>query len=308
VAAVATRAWIQREISLDVAAPSGSGELWTVAWRWWESRPRVAFALAFPAAFRLPGVTTIEASWERPSYATDGAGPTDAEVIQRDARRRAAVSLADWVTDRIRWDAGVALDRWAQSGHLSGDVSLDVRLLRDKLSVGFDMATWAPLRAGRRFARGGVSSVWRSTRDRGPSWSVVTGVLTTTAAAPLDLWPGAGTGQARTPLLRAHPLLDEGVVTGPVFGRQLAHGTVEYQHPLLTAQTGALRLVAFTDTARAWHRVGEDTTLSWHADVGAGVRIVLPGNGGTARVDVARGLRDRRVVLSAGWQAPWPGR
>jgi outer membrane translocation and assembly module TamA len=98
------------------------------------------------------------------------------------------------------------------------------------------------------------------------------------------------------------------VVTGPVFGRQLAHGTVEYQHPLLTAQTGALRLVAFTDTARAWHRVGEDTTLSWHADVGAGVRIVLPGNGGTARVDVARGLRDRRVVLSAGWQAPWPGR
>ena len=43
-------------------------------------------------------------------------------------------------------------------------------------------------------------------------------------------------------------------------------------------------------------------------DVEAGIRIALPGNGGTARVDAARGLRDRRMVLSAGWQAPWPGR
>jgi hypothetical protein len=48
--------------------------------------------------------------------------------------------------------------------------------------------------------------------------------------------------------------------------------------------------------------------LAWHADAGAGLRVALPGNGGTARIDVARGLRDRRVVLSAGWQPPWPGR
>ena len=90
------------------------------------------------------------------------------------------------------------------------------------------------------------------------------GLAATSAAAPFDLWPGAGTGHVRTPLLRAHPLLDAGVVSGPVFGRRLAHGTVEYQHPLLT--------------------------------------------GGTLRADIARGLRDRRLALSAGWHAPWPGR
>jgi hypothetical protein len=218
------------------------------------------------------------------------------------------VSQADWATDSIRWEAGLALDRWEQRGHLSGDAAVDVRFLGDKMSLGFDVATWAPIGPGRQFARGALSSVWRSTRASGPSWSAATGVVTTTADAPRDLWPGAGTGQARTPLLRAHPLLDDGVVDGPVFGRRLAHATVEYQHPLLATQTGALRLAAFADIAKAWHRAGGGTSPSWHADVGAGIRVALPGNGGTARVDVARGLRDRRVVLSAGWQAPWPGR
>ena len=141
-----------------------------------------------------------------------------------------------------------------------------------------------------------------------PSWLVLTGLDATSAVAPLDLWPGAGTGHARTPLLRAHPLLDAGVLTGPVFGRRLVHGTVEYQHPLLAAQTGAIRLATFTDTARAWRRIAADGRPSWHTDVGAGVRVSLPGNGGIMRIDVARGLRDRQVVLSAGWQAPWPGR
>jgi hypothetical protein len=36
--------------------------------------------------------------------------------------------------------------------------------------------------------------------------------------------------------------------------------------------------------------------------------LALPGSGGTMRIDVARGLRDARVALSAGWQAPWPAR
>ncbi len=88
-------------------------------------------------------------------------------------------------------------------------------------------------------------------------------------------------------------------------GRRLLHGTVEYQHPLVTAQGRALRLAAFADTASAWGRIGEPDRRV-HTDVGAGVRIAFRGTGSAVRVDVARGLRDRRVVLSAGWQAPWP--
>ena len=308
--AAAARAWLQHEVRLDLAAPTGSGELWTVAWRWWEARPRLAFALAVPVAFGLPGVTTIEGSWERPSYAPFGVTSPGPVAVHREERRRAAMTVADWSTSSVRWEAGAALDRWAEDSHLSASAALDVRLAGDRVSIGIDSAAWAPIGSGGRFAASGVSAAWRSVRGgNGPTWLVLTGLSATSVAAPLDLWPGAGAGHARTPLLRAHPLLDDGVLGGPVFGRRLAHGTVEYHHPVLAARTGgAMRLAAFADTARAWSRTGGDGRPSWHTDVGVGVRFAMPGNGGTARVDAARGLRDGRVVLSAGWQAPWPGR
>lgn len=308
-AAAAVRAWLQRELSLDVAAPTGSGERWTTAWRWWKARPRVLFALAFPSPAWLPGVTTIEGTWERQSYATPGLEQPQTVTIHTDERRRATVTLADWATSHVRWEAGAGLDRWAERSHLSVDGALYVRFAGDRLSVGVDAAAWVPLGSAERFVRGGVSSAWRSSRDaRRTSWSIWAGLIAASAEAPFDLWPGAGTGHARAPLLRAHPLLDGGVIGGPVFGRRLAHGTVEYQRALLTTPAGSIRVAVFADTARAWRRIGEERRSALHADVGAGVRVALPGNGGTARVDVARGLRDGRVVLSAGWQAPWPGR
>jgi outer membrane translocation and assembly module TamA len=107
-------------------------------------------------------------------------------------------------------------------------------------------------------------------------------------------------------LLRAHPLLEEGVVSGPVFGRRLVHNTIEYQQPLRIVMSGALSVAAFADTAAAWHRLRNADRSPLHTDVGVGIRLALPGSSGTVRVDLARGLRDRRVVLSAGWTPPWP--
>lgn len=318
IAATAVRASLHRELQLDVASPTGSGELLSVAWRWWESRPRVAVALAVPAVSWLPGVTTIEASWERPSYA--------ASEISRTERRRGGVAVADWATSTIHWKAGVALDRWAQDSHVAANAALDVRLAADRVSLGADAAAWAPIgsalrlagnaaspppRSGQaaRFGRARLSSAWRSNRqlDRA-KWTIVAGVEAASVAAPFDLWPGAGTGHARMPLLRAHPLLDEGVVSGPVFGRQLAHSTLEYQHPLRTLMGAALSLAVFADMATAWLRLRDDGRAPIHTDVGAGIRLALPGSAGTLRADVARGLRDNRVVFSAGWNPPWPGR
>jgi hypothetical protein len=299
IVATATRAWAQREVQVNAASPTGSGELFTIAWRWWEARPRVAMTLAVPAVSWWSGVTTIEGSWERQSYAT-------AAVTSE--RRRAGVRVADWASRAVRWNAGVALDRWADDSHLSVDGALDVRLAGDRVSVGIHAEGWTPAGSGRRFATGRLSSAWRSTvsHDR-PSWSVTLGLVTATATAPLDLWPGAGVGHARVPLLRAHPLLDAGVITGEVFGRQLAHGTVEYQHPLLRSPAGTLQLAVFGDTARAWRRLGTTEPSPLHADVGAGLRLALPGKGGALRVEAARGLRDKRMAFSARWQAPWPG-
>ena len=310
IVAAAGRAFLQRELRLEVASPTGSGELWTAEWRWWEARPRLAIALAVPAPSRLPGVVKIEGAWERQSYATPIGGERPGEVaIQSDDRRRAALSLADWATSNLRWEIGVALDRWADDSHVSIDAALDVRRAGDRLSLGVDTAAWMPTGSGRRLARGRVLAAWRSTPDDGRrSWLASANITATSAAAPFDLWPGAGTGHARTSLLRAHPLLDRGVVSGEMFGRWLSQGTLEYQHPLLTSSTGAIRIAGFVDTARAWQRIGTRGSSPLHTDVGAGVRVVLPGSGGTMRVDVARGLRDGRVVLSTDWQAPWPGR
>jgi hypothetical protein len=310
VVAAAGRALVQRELRLEVAAPTGSGERWGAAWRWWESRPRLAFAVAVPSPSMLPGVVTVEGSWERQSYGVPvGSGASGATVTRNDERRRAALRVADWATSRLRWEAGVAVDRWVDDSHAAIEGGIDVRLAGDRLSLGIDAGAWTPAGSGRRFARGGVSAAWRSSAEAGRwQWLASAGVTATSAEAPLDLWPGAGTGHARTPLLRAHPLLDRGIIAGEVFGRRLSHGTVEYHRPLIVSPVGAIRLALFADTARARNAPGSGTASRWHTDVGAGARVALPGRAGTARIDVARGLRDGRTVLSAGWQPPWPGR
>ncbi len=308
-AAAAARSWLQHELRVEVASPTGSGELWTAAWRWWENRPRLGFGVAVPSAFGLPGVMTIEGFWERQSYQTSGPLAAGAPAIAEDERRRAALSVSDWRTGHLRWQAGAALDRWAEESHLSMDAGVDVRLAGDRLSLDVRAAAWTPIGSGDRFARGEVSAAWRSTREpRAASWLLRTGFAGTSVRAPFDLWPGAGTGDARAPLLRAHPLVKSGIVSGPAFGRRLAHATAEYQRPLLTTPGGSIAWAGFADIGSAWRRMGVEDRGPTHTDVGAGIRLALRGKGGVIRIDVARGLQDRQVVLSTGWQAPWPGR
>lgn len=300
IAAVLARGWLQDELRVDAASLAKSGELLTVAWRWWEARPQVSLSLAVPAISWLPGVTTVEGSWERQSYG--------APVIAREERRHAGLRVADWASSTVRWTAGTAFDRWAADSYVSASAGVDVRLAGDHVSVGASAAAATPLGSGTRFATGRLSSAWRSTtnRDR-PSLASIVAVTSASAAAPFAMWPGAGTGHGREPLLRAHPLLDAGVITGEAFGRRLAHGTIEYQHPLFRPAVGRLGLAVFADAARAWHRLGAENPSRLHVDLGVGVRLTAPGNRGAMRIDVARGLRDKQMVVSAGWQPPWIG-
>jgi len=299
--ATAARAALQHEVRFEAAAPVRSGELLTAAWRWPAGRPRLAGAIAVPAVSWLPGTTTVEGSWERQTYAAPATVTTE--------RRHAGLRVADWASGNLRWSTGVGFDRWDDDGHASTDAALDLRLFDDRVSVAAEIGAWLPIGPGRRFMTSGWSSAWRSTKDRSQAaWIATAGYVAASAAAPLDLWPGAGTGQSREPLLRAHPLLDDGVVTGEVFGRRLVHGNLEGRYPLPMLVAGTLQLAIFVDTARAWHRPGANGRSAIHTDVGAGLRVALPGKGGTLRVDAARGMRDKRMALSAGWLAPWPGR
>ncbi len=299
IAATLARGWLQGEVRVDAASLAKSGELLTVAWRWWEARPRVAVSLAVPALSWLPGVTTVEGSWERQSYG----GP----IMVREERRHAGLRVADWASSTVRWTATTAFNRWSTDSYLSAGGGVDVRLAGDRVSLGAGAEAATPLGSGTAFTTGRLSSAWRSTtHEDEPMWLGGVAVTTASVAAPFALWPGAGTGHGREALLRAHPLLDDGVVTGEAFGRRLANASIEYRHPLWRPAMARLGLAVFADAARAWHRL-DGTVSTLHVDAGVGVRLALPGKGGAMRVDVARGMRDKQVVVSAGWQPSWTG-
>lgn len=135
---------------------------------------------------------------------------------------------------------------------------------------------------------------------RGPLRELA-GVETVSDRAPLALWPGAGEGRARSALLRAHPLLRDGVVTGPVFGHGLAYANVEAQRQLKTSWPVGLAVAGFADLARAT-RTSTPAADNWQLDAGIGLRVKVPGQKGALRVDVARGVRDGAHAFTIGWQ------
>jgi hypothetical protein len=304
-AALGALALLRDELRVDVGGPAGAGELWSAMGRWSDTRPRLEFALALPAPGRLPGIASLDVSWERQSYGATP--PSAAGAPVRESRRRVGLSFADWATSRLRWRAGAAFDRLDQRGALAVDGALDARVAGDRVALGISGGSWAPLGAGRRFGAGELFAAWRSSRDASvASWSVATTLAVASDAAPFAVWAGAGTGRGRALLLRAHPLLLDGVVEGPVFGRRVAQGSIEYERPVRRTRAGRLALAGFLDTAKASHRMDGPEASLLHFDAGIGLRLHAPGLGGAVRIDLARGLRDGQTRLSAGWVETWP--
>ena len=303
-AVLGARSLFQHQVRVDVAGGLSAGEVAGGSWRWSRGRPRVALEFSTPAPGRLPGVLTVEWLWERQSYQRVAA---EDPAVMRLTRRRAAVHLADWKTGWARWQAGIALDRFAAEDTAGLEATLDLRFAGDRLALVTSAGWWASLRGGDRFSAGQFRAVWRSTVDSArPSWSAVTEFNAASRLAPLDLWHGAGTGQGRGGLLRAHPLLQDGVFTGPVFGRVVARVTLEYARPVIRKMGTSLALAGFVDTARAWHRRDAPGSSPLFVDAGVGLRVHAPGQTGTIRVDIAHGLRGGNTTLSAGWGATWP--
>jgi hypothetical protein len=122
-------------------------------------------------------------------------------------------------------------------------------------------------------------------------------------AAPFSLWPGAGEGQVRAPLLRAHPLLSDGVVdltSSSAFGRTLTFASAETQRWLARPSLVRLGVAGFVDVAQA-SRQATDDGARLQVDPGVGLRIKIPGTPGVLRADVAHGIRDGANALTFGW-------
>jgi hypothetical protein len=295
----------ERTVAFRVASPTGGGELLRAGWRWWENRPSVWVSLATPGGLGLPGTTELEGLWDVQSYLTNsGEG---GEGLVRETRRRAAMTVGDWLTRALRAQVGVAIDGWEDRGtYFSFSTAVDRRFAGDRVSVRGEGAAWTGLGLDDSFASWGLGGAWRSTAK--PGKRVVTARAEARGAsngAPLALWPGAGTGKARPLLLRAHPLLDGGIVVGESFGRILLHAGVEVE--ALQGAVGPTRitLAGFADWAKGWDGLLDKPDVPWELDLGAGLRLKLPGQSGSVRVDVAAGVNGGFAV-SAAWQMRWP--
>jgi predicted double-glycine peptidase len=283
-AAIGLRAAAAREVAIGVASLAGGGERVDLRWRFWPHRPAAGAALHVPVP---AGLLSFEVAAEQQPF-------TDPEIPA--ARRAGArASLADWATSMLRWDVRGGIDRWTDRG-ASAVAGGEVRLARGRAAAAFSADAWT---GSSPFAASRVRARWRSSAaQQGFVLGANGGIEWIHGPAPLDMWPGAGTGHARPALLRAHPILDDGRLRADRLGRRLAHATAEGQYWF---DAGPLPLGAaiFVDAAQISRR--REGGPIRDVDAGVGLRLALPGRSGVLRVDAARGLRDGRTAVSVGW-------
>jgi hypothetical protein len=287
--AMAVHAATDRELQLEIASATGGGERWFAAWRWWEARPRVAVGLEAPAPFG--GTWHVSAADDRESYGVQ------AGTFQ-ERRRTLSVGAADWLTASVKWEVDVLAERWPVGAGAGATAALRYQTTDDRLAIGGRGGAWSMATDA---WTAGLFADWRSrTRAPGTVWLARAGVDAAGERTPLALWAGAGTGQGRRTLLRAHPLLHDGVIRDAAFGRIVASAGAEW-HRWGPPVMRVLRLApaVFVDVARAYDAPTFADSRA-HVDVGAGLRVAVPG-AGVLRADVARGLRDGEMALSFGW-------
>ena len=91
------------------------------------------------------------------------------------------------------------------------------------------------------------------------------------------------------------------MIEGAAFGRELLGASVQAEAPIASLGPATLRAAAFVDAAKVLAPTPGDTLI----DIGAGVRLQLPGWKSALRLDVATPWGRTDLHLSAGWQADW---
>ncbi len=300
-AAVGVQTIIDRQASVAIAGGSGQGEVWSGSWRWWENRPRVAFGFAAPVAGTLRGVWSVNTAWERQTYAQRPELPARVED-----RRGGVMSLRNWLMPALGYEVRAGVDVWNRANRtLTAGATLETRLFNDRVSVIATYDRWQSVNGGVDFAAASTIATFQSsTRTEGLVATARVRVERASTLAPLALWSGAGEGRARPAVLRAHLLLRDGIVDGPIFGRTSASTNLELQR-WFTVPYASLALAGFTDIAAARHRLDAAPGRAVHADVGGGARVRIPGRPGTFRLDYARGLADNSNRIATGWNIDW---
>jgi hypothetical protein len=296
----AVHAVSERALVVDAFGLAPSGDSVRVLGHWQPNRARGALSASAPRFLSLPGVVTAEAMWDRQSYRS---APEALETaVLREQRQRASLSLAHWWAADTRAVVTVAADDWSRRGrHLSLSAEVEERLPGDHVAVGGNVAGWWSGASAPFYAASGRGSIRTRAAADHTRLRVDVAYDFASRRAPLALWSGAGTGAGRTLLLRAHPLLRDGVVDGEAFGRRLVSGTAEAETPLGSLGPAPVRAVAFVDAVKILAPARRGTLV----DIGAGLRLQPPGWRSALRVDLATPWGRLHPHLSAGWQWEW---
>jgi hypothetical protein len=299
------RALAQSEVRLEVATPTGAGELWTATWRWESARPEAGIRLDLPARLGFRGVLGIEGSWERYRFALDSAMTGGLE----EERRTALLSFGGWITPGIRPAVSLRFERWSRTrANLAAAVATELRAAGDRLALSLTGEYALALGTHSSYARGGTRAIWTSSTGLARfSWSLRAGVDLASVHAPLGAWPIAGANLSLVIPLRAHPETSDGRLLGTNVGRVLAHGGASADLPIRRIGPIVVATGAFLDGAEVSKSADGSGKDRFYLDAGAGLRVgIANGHLGVLRVDVARGLLDRRSAVSVGVHRSWP--
>jgi hypothetical protein len=298
------RAAAEQALGLDQAVLAPGGETIRVAAQWQPHRSRVLLAAAAPRALRLPGVVGVQVLYDEQTYHLAVEPGTPMKVRER--RRRAALSVDNWWTADLMAGLEVAADEWAGGpSAITFAARAEGRLFHDHVAVAGRAAGWWS--GARPFYAGGleVRARWGTDSEHRVGVRLRLGYDIASSHAPLALWPGAGTGPGRDHLLRAHPLTRDGIVEGVAFGHGLVTGGVEVERRFATFGPCRAGLALFVDGAQVPSSDPGPGVRGTYVDVGAGVRLKLPGQRSLLRADVARTGDGGGLRVSAGWAFPW---
>ncbi|MDQ3068996.1 MAG: C39 family peptidase [Acidobacteriota bacterium] len=294
-AIAAAKAPFSREVEIGIANITGSGERVTGSWRFRPGFERVEAAIETPAPLAPGAVWRISGHDSRETY--------DIHTRRTTQRwRRAAFQAADWMTPSLGWVAAAGYERWPA---IDGDTRQHKTYVGGRAMVAGGSAFDAHVTLEGWIGGAGATRASALARLRrsiaGGLVSLAAGTEGVHGNTPAFVMPGAGDGNTRRPLLRAHPLIADDAITvdgGQLLGRRLVFGTIEWTTPIVRLGLASIDAAVFTDAAYAWQLL--DGRLRDHQiDAGAGLRVRALA-GPTFRIDIARGLLDGRWALTAG--------
>jgi hypothetical protein len=292
-AVVGARAGVTRTVAVNFGSMFGAGESLAIEWRFWPHRPRIGISFRAPA----PWAGTWGADLYGESQEFDRAQPES-------RRRGGRLVMSQWVGASTRIEVRGGADRWDSTGTAAA-FGLTARLLSPAERVWARIASdgWAGSTSFGSFGGTvGASSAPRLVTARtvplGPVLMVSGGAAAVTSKTPLDLWLAGDTGQAKTILARAHPVLDDGRMQASRLGRGAFFSSGEGQYWWKAPGLSRVGAAAFVDLVRTVERIDGSPALN-DADIGVSVGLASLLVPGRFTVDYAHGLRDGADAVTA---------